>query len=247
MLVVGMRRRVHCARRGLELEQPLPCAGGAAILRQRLRRCGSVSVSSAANDDVNAAAFAPKALRRASPKLVEDGTTSGGRLIVVARSAAAIARIILSARAAYRSAHRRRGVSGSDLRRPAAHAKKRRGAAHRDVRGDDRRRRPDHGNCCVASRDANGGHQRPQRGGGARPARRPGRVVNVKRPPSARSHRVAVHEARPQLRHLQRRQRSAGAAAAGRDRAPARDMSTSRFPRATAALGAHRGRLRAAA
>ena len=133
-------------------------------------------------------------------------------------------RIILSARAAHRSAHRRRSVSGSDLRRPAAHAKKRRGAANQAVRGDDRRRRADHGHRRLSSRASDRGRQRPQRGGGARPARRQGprrqREAAVR---SARRHGVAVDEARPQLRHLQRRQRSAGGAAAGRDRTPARE------------------------
>jgi hypothetical protein len=38
MLVVGMRRRVHHAGDGAQLEQFLPGPGGAAILRQRLER-----------------------------------------------------------------------------------------------------------------------------------------------------------------------------------------------------------------
>ena len=104
----------------------------------------------------------------------------------------------------------------------------------------DRRRRGDHRDRGVAARAADGGRQRAQR---ARRARVAARRPRPRRQPqaagrSARGHGGAVDAARSQLRHLRRRQRSAGSAAAGGDRrASARGTSTSRSRRATATRG----------
>ena len=228
MLVVWMRGGVHRARRRLQLEQPLPRAGRALVLRQRLRPARSAS----------ATARAQAQTRRARDRRAKQ--ICGPRLCVDAWSACAIgadytfracrALDLLTVGEAFQDLI---FVGLPRLPRPARNCGRR-------VRRDDRRRRGDHrhgGGAARAARPRSSARSAARRR--RRCARDRVRVVNVKRP--AEPHAVSVSlstTTRPQLRDLQRRQRSARSAAAGGDRPPARrGMFTSRSRPATAPAG----------